>query len=228
MISLNKSYSLPVKAVLICLALTVIQLTVPSTEVCSFSVTSNEINLKKPLAIYQSFKTIMGSIKTDCQSYQKVADSLLKQTEEAVKTWKIVKVESKKTVASASKIWPIKGAITSKFGIRIHPVTGNRSFHNGIDIRGKSGTSVLCPTDGIVVDTGWAGALGRMVKIKTQSGHTLCFGHLSKIKCQTGQTIKRGQIIGNVGSTGRATGPHLHFTVYYLGNYMNPIKYLSK
>ncbi|MBP5468179.1 MAG: M23 family metallopeptidase, partial [Candidatus Riflebacteria bacterium] len=81
---------------------------------------------------------------------------------------------------------------------------------------------------GVVVDTGWAGALGRMGKIKTQSGYTLCFGHLSKIKCIVGQKISKGQIIGNVGSSGRATGPHLHFTVYYKGDYMNPVKYLSK
>ena len=227
MIPQTNSFSKPIKAILVIIALGLIQMTVPSTEVYSFSISSDEVNLKKPLAVYKSLKTIMASVKTDYQHYQQTAEVLLKQTEEAVKTWKIVKKKTKKEVVLA-KLWPLKGAITSKFGMRIHPVTGNRSFHNGIDIRGKSGTSVMCPVDGVVIETGWAGALGRMVKLKTQSGHTLCFGHLSKIKCKEGQKIKRGQIVGNVGATGRATGPHLHFTVLYRGDYINPIKYLSK
>jgi murein DD-endopeptidase MepM/ murein hydrolase activator NlpD len=67
-----------------------------------------------------------------------------------------------------------------------------------------------------------------MVRLKTQTGHVLCFGHLKKIYCLTGQKLSRGQVLGTVGSTGRVTGPHLHFTVIYNGEYINPLKYLSK
>ncbi|MBQ3643301.1 MAG: M23 family metallopeptidase [Candidatus Riflebacteria bacterium] len=227
MISSKQSFNTPIRVLLILTAIILLQLSVPSTEVHSFSITSEETRLVKPVEVYKSFVSIMASARTELEEYKKATESIIKQTEEAVKTWKIVKVESKKN-HSNTVLWPVRGVITSKFGMRVHPVTGNRSFHNGIDIRGKSGTKVLCPTDGIVVDSGWSGALGRMVKVKTSSGHTLCFGHLSKIICKKGQTLSRGQILGTVGCSGRATGPHLHFTVYYRGNYMNPIKYLSK
>ena len=228
MISSKQSFYTPVRVLLIITAIILLQLSVPSTEVYSFSVCSEETRLIKPIEVYKSIVNIMASAKTELEAYQKVTENFIKQTEEAVKTWKIVKVESKKSQAKNSILWPIKGAITSKFGMRVHPVTGNKSFHNGIDIRGKSGTKVLCPTEGIVVASGWSGALGRMVKIKTSSGHTLCFGHLSKITCKIGQTLSRGQILGTVGCSGRATGPHLHFTVFYRGDYINPLKYLSK
>jgi murein DD-endopeptidase MepM/ murein hydrolase activator NlpD len=227
MISSKQSFNTPIRVLLIITALVLIHLSVPSTEVYSFSICSEETRLVKPVEVYKSIVNIVASAKTEFKVYQQATENLIKQTEEAAKTWKIVKVESKKN-KSSGVLWPVKGVITSKFGMRVHPVTGNRSFHNGIDIRGKSGTKVLCPTEGIVVDSGWSGALGRMVKVKTTSGHTLCFGHLSKIICKKGQILSRGQVLGTVGSSGRATGPHLHFTVFYRGDYMNPVKYLSK
>lgn len=227
MISSKQSFNTPIRVLLIITALILIHLSIPSTEVYSFSISSEETRLVKPVEVYKSIVNIVASAKTEFKVYQQATENLIKQTEEAAKTWKIVKVESKKN-KSSGVLWPVKGVITSKFGMRVHPVTGNRSFHNGIDIRGKSGTKVLCPTEGIVVDSGWSGALGRMVKVKTTSGHTLCFGHLSKIICKKGQILSRGQVLGTVGSSGRATGPHLHFTVFYRGDYMNPVKYLSK
>ena len=227
MISSKQSFNTPIRVLLIITALVLIHLSVPSTEVYSFSISSEETRLVKPVEVYKSIVNIVASAKTEFKVYQQATENLIKQTEEAAKTWKIVKVESKKN-KSSGVLWPVKGVITSKFGMRVHPVTGNRSFHNGIDIRGKAGTKVLCPTDGIVVASGWSGALGRMVKVKTTSGHTLCFGHLSKIICKKGQILSRGQVLGTVGSSGRATGPHLHFTVFYRGDYMNPVKYLSK
>ncbi len=227
MVSSKQSFNTPVRVLLIISALLLLQFSVPSAEVYSFSISSEETRLVKPVEVYKSIKSIMASARTELEVYQKATENIIKQTEEAVKTWKIVKVESKKK-SNNSILWPVRGIITSKYGMRVHPVTGNRSFHNGIDIRGKSGTKVICPAEGIVVASGWSGALGRMVKVKTSSGHTLCFGHLSKITCKQGQTLSRGQVLGTVGCSGRATGPHLHFTVYYRGDYMNPLKYLSK
>ena len=227
MISSKQSFNTPIRVLLIITAMVLIHLSVPLTEVYSFSISSEETRLVKPVEVYKSIVNILASAKTEFKVYQQATENLIKQTEEVAKTWKIVKVESKKN-KSSGVLWPVKGIITSKFGMRVHPVTGNRSFHNGIDIRGKSGTKVLCTTEGIVVASGWSGALGRMVKVKTTSGHTLCFGHLSKIICQKGQILSRGQVLGTVGSSGRATGPHLHFTVFYRGDYINPIKYLSK
>lgn len=224
----NKSLSKPVRAALIGLAAVLLQFNVPSTETLGFAVCSaDDVRLKPPVVIVQPVKQLYASAKTQLQSCQHTIEKYIAKHAEAEKTWKIVKVQTKKAT-NKSIMWPVRGAITSRYGMRIHPVTGRHSFHSGIDIRGKRGTKVLCPTDGVVVDTGWQGALGRMVKVKTSTGHILYFGHLSAIKCKEGQKLNRGQLLGTVGATGRATGPHLHFAVVYNGDFMNPVKYLSK
>lgn len=144
---------------------------------------------------------------------------------EKIKSFKIVKIASVRTVEPRS--WPVKGLISSGFGMRRHPVTKRNSFHNGIDIKARQGTSILSPADGVVVSAGRAGLMGRTVKVRTRAGKTLYFGHMHKIKCRKGDVISKGQLLGTVGSSGRATGPHLHFSVVSEGKYINPIKYLS-
>ncbi len=141
------------------------------------------------------------------------------------RSFRIVSINSKHSAAKHN--WPVKGAISSGFGMRRHPVTRRNSFHNGIDIKARQGTSINSPTEGVVVSAGRAGLMGRMVKIRTRTGKTLYFGHLHKIKCKKGDQIKRGQLLGTVGSSGRATGPHLHFSVVSAGRFINPLKYLS-
>ncbi len=144
------------------------------------------------------------------------------------KTFKIVKIESQKTERKKNSFfWPVKGIISSAFGMRRHPVTYVRSFHNGIDIKARRGTRIVSPAEGVVLSAGRAGLMGRMVKIKTTKGLTLYFGHLQKISCKKGQKIRAGEAIGTVGASGRATGPHLHFSVQADGRYTNPMKYLS-
>lgn len=168
--------------------------------------------------VYQ-LAAAVGSKIADLNSWLNSAPS------EGTRTFKIVKVESRR--AGSSFNWPVKGAISSGFGMRRHPVTKRNSFHNGIDIKARQGTSIQSPSDGVVVSAGHAGLLGRLVKIKTRQGRILYFGHMHRIKCKKGQTVRRGQLIGTVGSSGRATGPHLHFSVVTSGKYINPLKYLS-
>ena len=225
--SSTQSFSLQLRGALIALVAILLQINVPSTETQSFEVFADGIVLVPQIVVYKPIKELYASVIENLEIYQNIASTVIKTTLDATKTWKIVKIETKSNPTKAT-LWPVKGVITSKYGMRIHPVTGNRSFHNGIDIRGKRGTSIVSPADGIVIDTGWQGALGRMVRIKTPSGHTLCFGHLNSIKCKIGQKLSRGQLLGTVGATGRATGPHLHFSVLYNGNYLNPVKYLGK
>ena len=112
-----------------------------------------------------------------------------------------------------------------KAGMRKHPITRRSSFHTGIDIRSRNGTAITCPIDGVVVSARRAGAMGREVRI--QSGNmTLVFGHLSAYRCTVGQRIRAGQLLGLVGSSGRTTGPHLHFAIKNGGRWVNPIPYL--
>jgi murein DD-endopeptidase MepM/ murein hydrolase activator NlpD len=115
--------------------------------------------------------------------------------------------------SSAIAIYPLThpATITSKFGWRTHPLTGNRRFHSGIDIAAPSGTPVVATGSGTVVLAGWNGGYGKTIVIQHNDTQQTLYGHLSEVSVQPGQTIERGTVIGLVGSTGNSTGPHLHF-----------------
>ena len=106
--------------------------------------------------------------------------------------------------SSGSVVWPVKGSISSEFGLR------NGRPHDGIDIRAPYGTSIKAVSDGKVKSAGWISGYGRVVVI-SHSGYETLYAHCSKIKVKKGQTIRAGQIVGLVGTSGRPTGPHLHF-----------------
>src|SRR5699024_8847179 len=125
------------------------------------------------------------------------------------------------SVSSSGYIWPASGRISSGFGPRIHPITGEvGKMHNGLDIAAPSGTPVSSVAAGVVATAGWMGGYGNTVMISHGSTTTL-YAHLSSISVSAGQSVSRGQTIGAVGSTGNSTGPHLHFEVHP-GGYSNP------
>ncbi|MBE9030028.1 M23 family metallopeptidase [filamentous cyanobacterium LEGE 11480] len=106
------------------------------------------------------------------------------------------------------------GTITSNFGWRIHPISGGRRFHAGLDIAAPTGTPVVATTGAKVKSAGRKGGYGLTIVLQHWDGRTqTLYGHLSKILVKPGQRIQSGQVIGQVGSTGRSTGPHLHFEV---------------
>jgi murein DD-endopeptidase MepM/ murein hydrolase activator NlpD len=120
-------------------------------------------------------------------------------------------------------IWPISGAITSPFGYRLDPFnSGNRQFHTGIDIRGSTGVPIKAAMAGRVSQIGYDSVLGNFVIISHHSGYRTVYGHMSVIRTRTGVYVAAGERIGDVGSTGLSTGPHLHFTVYKNGVLVNP------
>jgi murein DD-endopeptidase MepM/ murein hydrolase activator NlpD len=120
-------------------------------------------------------------------------------------------------------IWPVNGAITSPYGYRRDPFNSSRNqFHTGIDIRGSMGTPVKAAMAGRVSQVGTDNVLGNYVIISHHSGYRTLYGHLSVIRARTGAYVTQGELIGNVGSTGLSTGPHLHFTVYKDGVLVNP------
>lgn len=122
--------------------------------------------------------------------------------------------------SNGSFIWPIRGRITSGFGARWGQT------HEGIDIAGNTGTPVAASHGGTVTFAGWMGTYGRLIIINCGGGISNYYGHLSKISVSSGDKVSQGQIIGNVGSTGRSTGPHLHFEVRVNNKPKNPIDYL--
>lgn len=123
-------------------------------------------------------------------------------------------------------IMPAEGWISSPFGYRRDPFTGKRRFHEGLDISNRAGTPVIAPADGIVVFTGREGGYGNLITISHGYGISTRYGHLKKIFVKPGQKVQRGDIIGEMGSTGRSTGPHLHYEVRIYGKPVNPINYI--
>lgn len=121
---------------------------------------------------------------------------------------------------------PLSGRYTSLVGVRIHPVTGERSLHQGVDISAKMGSWVGAAADGKVMYAGWGGNLGNCVKIVHKDGYMTVYGHLSKIFVKTGQTVFAGKLIAKSGNTGRTTGPHLHFAIFKNEKLQDPLKYL--
>jgi len=120
-------------------------------------------------------------------------------------------------------IWPISGVITSSYGYRRNPFNRSRSqFHSGIDIRGSMGAPIRAAMAGRVSMVGYDNVFGNYVIISHHSGYRTLYGHMSRIRTRTGAYVTMGERIGDVGSTGQSTGPHLHFTVYKNGVTVNP------
>ena len=128
--------------------------------------------------------------------------------------------------ASTPSIWPVSGWLTSGFGNRISPFTGEISMHKGIDIAARPLTQIIAPASGVVVRAGFDGGFGNMIRIDHGFGVTTAYGHLAKIGVHVGQRVTRGQLIGFVGSTGLSTGPHLHYEVYVNSRPVNPLGYI--
>jgi murein DD-endopeptidase MepM/ murein hydrolase activator NlpD len=123
---------------------------------------------------------------------------------------------------------PVIGEIefTSGFGVRVDPFLGRPAMHTGLDFRAQTGDPVRATANGKVVSAGWSGGYGRMVEVDHGNGLSTRYGHLSEINVKVGEYVKIGQIIGEVGSTGRSTGPHLHYETRIDGEAVDPQKFL--
>ncbi len=122
---------------------------------------------------------------------------------------------------------PLQGGdLSSNFGTRIDPFFGRPAFHAGVDLRDEAGAPVKATAQGKVVTAGWAGGYGNLVEIEHANGISTRYGHLSAINVTEGQSVQRGSMIGRVGSTGRSTGPHLHYEVRIDGEATDPMRFL--
>lgn len=128
--------------------------------------------------------------------------------------------------ASTPSIWPVKGWVTSGFGPRISPFTEKPAWHDGLDIGAAPNTPVRAPAQGRVTSTGYDPKLGNMVRVDHGYGVETLYGHLAKALVKEGQRVERGDVIALVGSSGLATGPHLHYMVKVNGQALDPIKYI--
>lgn len=131
-------------------------------------------------------------------------------------------------LASTPSLMPVQGWFSDGFGWRSDPRSGERQFHRGVDIVADLGTPVVAPADGVVVCAARAADYGKMVDLSHGFGYVTRYGHLSEVLVRPGQTVRRGDVIARVGSTGRSTGPHLHYEVFRDGRRVNPWKYLGQ
>ncbi len=136
-------------------------------------------------------------------------------------------LEKQKTLlASTPSIWPTKGWLSSGFGYRTSPFTRQKEFHKGIDISTRMNAPILAPADGIVTFVGWDHGYGKSLIISHGHGIKTRYAHLNKALVKKRQRVKRGDTIAVVGSTGRSTGPHLHYEVHLNGMAVNPLRYI--
>ncbi|MGI8641365.1 MAG: M23 family metallopeptidase [Pyrinomonadaceae bacterium] len=136
-------------------------------------------------------------------------------------------IETTSNPAFVPTMWAHLGKINNEFGFRRNPFGGRSyEFHAGMDIGGERGDLVVAPANGIVISADWQGGYGNMVEIDHGNGLTTRYGHLSVIGVQAGDTIQRGQAVGLVGSTGRSTGPHLHYELRLNDKSINPRRFL--
>jgi murein DD-endopeptidase MepM/ murein hydrolase activator NlpD len=138
-------------------------------------------------------------------------------------------VERRNALANATpSIWPAHGWLTSTMGRRTDPMTGGDDYHPGLDIAGERGQAVYATADGIVSHAGRQGAYGNLIVIDHGFGLETRYGHLSAYQVREGDRVQRGDQIGRLGATGRATGTHLHYEVLANGRLLNPLRLLTR
>jgi murein DD-endopeptidase MepM/ murein hydrolase activator NlpD len=117
---------------------------------------------------------------------------------------------------------PVPGRITSRFGMRRHPILGYRRMHSGLDFRARHGTPIVAVSEGRITSAGRAGGCGIAVRVRHDGNLSTRYCHMSRLAVRSGQNVRKGQVIGYVGSTGLSTGPHLHYEMYRGGKAINP------
>ncbi len=130
-------------------------------------------------------------------------------------------------LAAAPHVWPLDGKvqITSEYGWRV--LQGVREFHEGVDLNAWYGTPVKATKDGVVIFAGWRGGLGWTVEIKHEEGFVTIYGHNSRLLVKKGAEVKAGDVNARSGSTGRSTGPHVHYEIHLNGKSVDPMKYIG-
>jgi murein DD-endopeptidase MepM/ murein hydrolase activator NlpD len=124
-------------------------------------------------------------------------------------------------------IYPVRSRVTSPFGWRISPITGQRHYHAALDLAGATGTTVKAAMDGTVSSVGVNPTFGKFIILSHDGGYQTMYAHLSAVQARQGERVKQGGKIGEVGATGLSTGPHLHFAVYKNGRAINPLDLIN-
>lgn len=183
------------------------------------------------IAEQQEKKELLSNLEREKDKLESILDELERVSNELSKKIKeiLARQKTRRIYSGGKLLWPLDGyyEISSYFGMRFHPILKKNKMHTGIDIAAPYGTRVLAAADGDVILAGWISGYGKTIILDNGSGISTLYGHLSSINVSVGQKVKKGECIGNVGSTGYSTGPHLHFEVRINGDVVDPLNYLK-
>jgi len=177
----------------------------------------------------EALSTIARQHDTDVatiREYNNITGDVIRAGDELVIPVSSRNNSSQRSSSSTNFDWPVEGNITSDYGNRRHPVSGRNDFHSGVDIAAPHGTTVQAAASGTVSFVGWMGGYGRVVIIDHGNGYETLYAHNSQILVNEGQNVNRGSAIARVGTSGVATGPHVHFEIHQNGNHQNPMNFL--
>jgi murein DD-endopeptidase MepM/ murein hydrolase activator NlpD len=151
-------------------------------------------------------------------------DSKVKDLDEALDTLDKLKKEARRLPLAN----PAPGhTVTSPFGVRTDPIIGAAALHSGMDFRAPVGMSAVATAPGVVTRAGWNGGYGRMVEVDHGQGYATRYAHLSEVLVKVGDKLNAGDVVGKTGSSGRSTGPHLHYEIRHDGKAINPVRFLK-
>lgn len=196
------------------------QRTGDTTSQSSLTTQESVINSEQSEAIDE--EKLVAEVKEGIDWLKKEADTQEKTLQEL---YAVAEQKSSRWAATPS-IWPVKGWVTSGFGPRVSPFTEKPAWHDGLDIGAAANAPVQAPAQGRVTLVGFDPKLGNLVKLDHGYGMETLYGHLAKALVKEGQRVKRGDVVGLVGSTGLATGPHLHYMVKVNGQTFDPTKFI--
>ena len=200
---------------------------VKEQELLKSSLESDNNKLESDKAEVEELKNQLAKEEEELESQiAKIIAEAEAQKQQATSSSTSSGASSNAVVTSGS--WPVPGysRISSPYGYRIHPVTGASSIHTGIDIPAPTGTPVTAYDSGTVIYSGVQGTYGNTVMIRHNDGKVTLYAHNSALNVSVGQTVQKGQVVAKIGSTGRSTGPHLHFEIRVNGSHTNPMNYL--
>jgi len=167
---------------------------------------------------------VFAKVSNDLKATNKMAA----QQEASFKEISVFLDKQRSILGATPSLWPVKGWITSGYGKRASPLTGEPGRHMGVDIANEINTPIRATADGLVTYAGWQSGYGRVIVVEHGYGYSTRYGHCARVEVKVGDEVKRGKILGYVGSTGRSTGSHVHYEVRLHGLPVDPEKYLPK
>ena len=193
----------------------------------------NDLGAGGPTPIESSALSMLLSGKIDTIDYQDISKQsfeLLEEYKASMKSYSEVInhiAKQREMFRYTPSIWPCKGIISSPYGIRFHPIFNTKFFHPAIDIANKKNTPIVATADGVVAFSGWMRGYGNVIAIEHGHKYRTVYAHLAKMLVKKGELVTKGQEIAKMGSTGRSTGPHVHYELHLNKRPINPMKYLS-